>query len=424
MKHNCSMKSVLVIGGGGREHALAWKLSQSANINKLYVAPGNAGTEQLAENVPIQSDDISSLLNFALQNKIDLTVVGPDNSLKAGIADIFQKHGLKIFGPTKKASEIEWSKTFAKQLMTKYGIPTAKFASFSSLNKAASYVSQNKLPIVIKVDGLALGKGVFICHTFADAKKALTSIMSENSFGTSGSKVVIEEYLEGTEISAHALCDGDNFILFPLSQDHKRIGEGNTGSNTGGMGTICPVSGPIGEIRRIVSQTLQALKKEGREFSGCLYPGIMLTNDGPKVLEFNARFGDPETQSYMRLLKNDLLEVFTAVTEKRLNTIRLDWSPGTAACIVLASKGYPGKYLKGFEISGLSSISENRIVIFHAGTKTQTGKLFTNSGRVLSVTSKSATLTGAINKAYETVEKISFKGKQFRRDIGHQFLQK
>ncbi len=290
------MKNVLVVGGGGREHALVWKLSQSSRVGNIFVAPGNAGTSQIAQNIPISSTDISALVKYAKQNAVDLTVVGPDNSLSAGIVDGFSEHGLKIFGPTKRAAEIEWSKVFAKKLMSKYNIPTAKYASFASYEPAISYVRESSLPVVVKADGLALGKGVHICESYSEAEKALAAVMQGEEFGNSNRRVVIEEYLEGVEVSAHAVCDGNEFLLFPLAQDHKRIGEGNTGPNTGGMGTICPVPGPVREIGEIVGATLRALQKEGRSFSGCLYPGVMLTRDGPKVLEFNARFGDPETQ--------------------------------------------------------------------------------------------------------------------------------
>jgi len=420
-KHNGSMKNVLVVGGGGREHALAWKLSQSNRIGNLFVSPGNAGTAHLAQNIPISSTDIPALIKFAKQNAIDLTVVGPDNSLAAGIVDSFQAHGLKIFGPTKKAAEIEWSKVFAKKLMKKYNIPTAKYASFSSYEPARRYISTTSFPTVIKVDGLALGKGVFICESPKEAKKALTAIMRGKDFGSSGTKIVIEEYLEGIEVSAHAICDGSNFLLFPLAQDHKRIGEGNTGPNTGGMGTICPVPGPVREISGIIRATLEALQKEGRYFSGCLFPGIMHTSKGPKVLEYNARFGDPETQVYMRLLKNDLLEVLEAATEKRLGNVKLEWQTGAAACIVLASLGYPGKYKQGFEIGGIEERSGNETVIFHAGTKLDGDRVLTAGGRVLNVTATGANLGETLELGYKAAGRVSFEGKVFRKDIGFQF---
>lgn len=413
------MKNVLVVGGGGREHALVWKLSQSSRVGNIFVAPGNAGTAQLAQNVPISSTDIPALITFAIQNIIDLTVVGPDNSLAAGIVDSFLAHGLKIFGPTKKAAEIEWSKVFAKKLMKKYNIPTAQYASFSSYKSALRYISTTSFPTVIKADGLALGKGVFLCKDLTEAKDALTTVMQA---GGARKKVIIEEYLEGVEVSAHAVCDGENFLLFPLAQDHKRIGEGNTGPNTGGMGTICPVPGPVREISEIVRRTLGALQKEGRSFSGCLFPGIMLTAQGPKVLEFNARFGDPETQVYMRLLKDDLLEVLEAATEHRLGDVRLEWRAGAAACIVLASLGYPGEYRQGLEIKGVEENSNNETVIFHAGTTLEGDKVLTAGGRVMGVTATGMNLKEALDLGYKATEKVSFEGKVFRKDIGFQFV--
>lgn len=407
---------MLVIGSGGREHAITWKLAQSQNIGLLFVAPGNAGTAEIAENVPILTDDIPALIKFAKANAVDLTIVGPDNALAQGIVDAFQQQGLRIFGPTKKAAAIEWSKTYAKKLMKKYDIPTAEYAAFSSHKSAQKYLQKALYPVVVKADGLALGKGVFICQGLAEAKAALKTIMKL------GQSVVIEEFLEGIEISAHAICDGENFILLPLSQDHKRIGEGNTGPNTGGMGTICPVPGTTKEIDEIITKTLKALKKEGREFSGCLFPGIMLTKGGPKVLEFNARFGDPETQVYLRLLESDLLLVLEAAVEKRLAGIDLKWQSGAAACVVLASKGYPGNYSTGINIEGIAAATNKDTVIFHAGTKSENGKTVTAGGRVLNVTATGSDLIQALKRAYQAVEMVSFQGITYRRDIGFQLL--
>jgi len=416
------MKNVLIVGSGGREHALAWKLSQSKEVGKVFVAPGNAGTAQVATNIPIAADAVTGLLNFAKNKDIHLTVVGPDNPLSLGIVDLFIESGLRIFGPTKKAAEIEWSKTYAKDLMKKYDIPTANYAAFSSFIHAKAYVKNARLPLVVKADGLALGKGAFICNTEQEAIAALNTLMRDEQFGDSGSSVVIEEYLEGKEVSAHAICKGNDFVLFPLAQDHKRIREGNTGPNTGGMGTICPVLEPTEKIKEIIAKTLVALKKEGRPFSGCLFPGIILTDKGPKVLEFNARFGDPETQVYTKLLKSDLLELLEAVVDKRLNDITPEWDKGAAACIVLASEGYPNKYPVSLPIEGIKQAENDNVTVFQAGTKISDNQLVTSGGRVLNIVSTGKDLDDALVSAYLAVEKISFKGKTFRKDIGFQYL--
>ncbi|MBI4947980.1 phosphoribosylamine--glycine ligase [Candidatus Berkelbacteria bacterium] len=405
------MKNVLVIGSGAREHALAWKLKQSKNIGEIFIAPGNAGTELLGKNVNINADDINGLINFAKNNNIDLTIVGPDNALALGIVDEFNKVELKIFGPTKQAAKIEWSKIFAKKLMQKYEIPTAKFETFTRYDDALTFLKKSAFPLVIKADGLALGKGVFICNNLKEATIALESVR------TFGKKVIIEEFLTGQEFSAHALCDGKSFKLFPFAKDHKRIGEGDTGANTGGMGTICPIDGPTDQIHEIIEKTLWALKQERIEFSGCLFPGIILTSSGPKVLEFNARFGDPETQVFMRLLDNDLLEIFEAVFAKKLHEISLRWKKEFTTCVVLASRGYPNSYKTGYEITGLNDLDEN-IVVFHAGTKEQADKVVTNGGRVLSVTATGVTLKDSLTSAYNNINKIDFMGRYYRQDIG------
>ena len=326
-------KNVLLIGSGGREHSLAWKLAQSPKIGKLFVAPGNGGTQLIAQNVPIDATDVAKLLEFAQTNQIDLTIVGPDDPLALGIVDAFQAKGLRIFGPTKSAAEIEWSKSFSKKLMNDGGIPTAKFEVFKEHAKALDYVRSQHLPIVIKASGLALGKGVYVCNTLNEAEMALSEIMLEQVHKDAGNEVIIEEFLDGPEISIHALSDGNTFKLFPPSQDHKPIGEGNVGKNTGGMGTIAPISwittGNMREInKRIVIPTLDALSNMGRPFTGLLYPGLKMATEGPKVLEFNARFGDPETQSYMRLLKTDLLDIVEACVEGKLSEINIEWNPG------------------------------------------------------------------------------------------------
>lgn len=414
-------KNILIIGSGGREHALAWKVAQSPLLGKLYVSPGNPGTASLVENIAIPVNDIPALAAFAQSHDIHLTIVGPDNTLAEGIVDYFQEKGLAIFGPTKHAAEIEWSKAYAKNLMQKYRIPTAQYAVFSSYSQALTYLKQQVFPVVVKADGLALGKGVFICSTLKEGTAALKTLIQDNLLGEAGNRVVIEEYLEGREVSAHAICSGTDFILFHLAQDHKRIGEGNTGPNTGGMGTICPVPEDFSLVAEIVTKTLQALKQEGRPFTGCLFPGLMLTKDGPKVLEFNARFGDPETQVYMRLLKTDLLEALLAASEGTLGKAQLIWEPGAAACVVLASAGYPGSSTKGKVISGLESIAAPTVV-FQAGTAINDDQLVTAGGRVLNVTSTGKTLQEALQNAYNANEQITFPGKQFRRDIGFQYV--
>ncbi len=416
---------VLLIGSGGREHALGWKLKQSPKVEKIYFAPGNAGTAMLGENVNIDVLDIKSLLNFAKQNKIDLTVVGPDDPLANGIVNAFQKEKFKIFGPTKEAAQIEWSKAFAKKLMKEENIPTASFETFTDFQEAKKYALSQKLPLVVKASGLALGKGVIIGQTKEEIVQALENIMIKKIFGNAGDRVVIEEYLSGKEISIHAFCDGKNAVLFPTAQDHKPIFDGNRGPNTGGMGTIAPVpwadSALIEQIKKtIIIPVLNGLKKRGQEFKGVLYPGLMITKDGPKVLEFNARFGDPETQSYMRLLKSDLVEIFMACVEGRLSKLEIEWENKSTCCIVLASQGYPGKYQKGEVIYGLDSIKDPSIQVFHAGTALRNNKVITNGGRVLGVTATGSDLPEALKKAYQAVgdHGIHFTGMQYRTDIG------
>ena len=416
-------KNVLLIGSGGSEHSLAWKLAQSRRTGKLFVASGNGGTQLIAQNVPIDATDVAKLLEFAQTNQIDLTIVGPDDPLALGIVDAFQAKGLRIFGPTKSAAEIEWSKSFSKKLMNDGGIPTAKFEVFKEHAKALDYVRSQHLPIVIKASGLALGKGVYVCNTLNEAEMALSEIMLEQVHKDAGNEVIIEEFLDGPEISIHALSDGNTFKLFPPSQDHKPIGEGNVGKNTGGMGTIAPISwittGNMREInKRIVIPTLDALSNMGRPFTGLLYPGLKMATEGPKVLEFNARFGDPETQSYMRLLKTDLLDIVEAGVEGTLSEINLEWHPGFAVCVVLASGGYPDEYKKGFPISGIEKAEKvSGVIIFHAGT-TFSDKLVTSGGRVLGVTAVGDTLQDALNRAYRAISFIHFEGMQYRRDIG------
>ncbi len=420
--------NILVIGGGGREHALAWKLSQSPLVKKIYVAPGNGGTQELAENIPIAPTDFKTLLEFAREKKIDLAVVGPDDALALGIADEFQNAGIPVFGPTKAAAEIEASKAFAKSFMKANKIPTADFMVFKEYGKAKEYLQNAKFPLVVKASGLALGKGVIIAKTKEEAETALQNIMVDKIFGESGSEVVIEEFLQGKEISIHAISDGATFQMFPPAQDHKQIFDGDKGPNTGGMGTIAPLpwitTDDMNAISKsIVEPTLQGLRDAGRPFAGILYPGLMLTNDGPKVLEFNARFGDPETQVYMVLLKTDLLQIIESCIAHKLNEQKIEWHPGYAVCVVLASGGYPGAYEKGKKITGLEEAKKIKgVELFHAGTVYENGAYYTSGGRVLGVTARSETLKGALDLAYEAVSKIYFDGMHYRKDIGAKAL--
>ncbi len=420
--------NVLVIGSGGREHALVWKLAQSPRIGRLYASPGNGGTQSFAENVPIDATDISKLLQFTKENGIDLTIVGPDDSLALGIVDVFRAQGLSIFGPTRVAAEIESSKIFAKNLTSEAGIPTAPFQNFSEYDRALAYVRERGIPIVIKANGLALGKGVYVCKTFAQAEGALTQIMLERVYGNAGEEVIIEEFLDGQEISIHALCDGESFVLFPPAQDHKSICDGDKGENTGGMGTIVPVPWvSVDTLRvfgeRIVRPTLEALANRKRSFTGLLYPGLKMTSDGPKVLEFNARFGDPEAQSFMRFLKTDLLDLLEACVDGTLAKLTLEWYSGFAVCVTIVSGGYPGKYRKGMPIYGMAEAEQvPGVVVFHAGTSFDGGILKTSGGRVLGVSARGETLQSALDRAYEAVRCIEFEGMYYRRDIGAKAL--
>lgn len=418
--------NILIIGSGGREHALAWKLKQSPKVKNIFIAPGNAGTSAISKNILLSKTN--EIIDWIKGNPTDLVVVGPDYYLAEGIVDKLQKMKIKVFGPTKLASEIEWSKSFAKQFMKEECIPTAEFEIFSDIEKAKYYVRNHSFPLVIKASGLALGKGVIIVNNVAEADLTLKEIIQDKVFGEAGNEVVIEEYLKGYEISIHAFCDGEYAILFPPSQDHKRILDGDKGKNTGGMGTIASVpwisNAQMSEIEeKIVKPTLHALKNRGRTFKGILFPGIMITKDGPKVIEFNARFGDPETQSYMRLLESDLIPILLACTDGNLKDQNIKWSKKSACCIVCASGGYPGEYKKGKDIEGLDKIKDDKIEVFHAGTKLYNGKVITNGGRVLGVTSIGNNLKEALDKGYKAVKYISFEGMQYRKDIGAASLQ-
>lgn len=421
-------KNILIIGGGGREHAIGWKIKQSPKAGEIFFAPGNGGTSSLGTNLDIKATEVEKLLNFAKDHKIDLTLAIPDDPLALGIVDKFAKEGLRIFGPTQNASKLEWSKAFAKDFMQRNNLPTAKFRIFTAYEEAKDYLLSHKLPVVVKASGLALGKGVLICNSHEEGLKALEDILIKKVFGEAGKEVVIEEFLTGPEISTHAFSDGKNFSFFPTAQDHKRIGENDTGLNTGGMGTIAPLpfvnNETIEYIKKdIVVSTLDGMKNENTPFYGVLFPGLMMTEDGPKVLEYNARFGDPETQTYMRLLDTDLIDILEACVDQKLSEIKINWKPVSACTIVLASGGYPENYEKGKLISGIAEAEEyDDVVVFHAGTSKKDGQFFTNGGRVLGVTATANNLEEALAKAYKAILNISFEGMQYRRDIGKKAL--
>ncbi len=416
---------ILMIGSGGREHALIKKLLESPKVEKIYCAPGNGGIACDAENVNISAMDIEGVVNFSKENKIDLVFVAPDDPLAAGMVDALEAEGIRAFGPKKAAAEIEASKVFSKNLMKKYGIPTADYQVFDNSKDAIDYVVNNNMaPVVVKADGLALGKGVLICQTVEDAKAAIHSIMDDKKFGESGSRVVIEEFLTGPEVSVLSFTDGKSVKPMVSSKDHKRALDGDKGLNTGGMGTISPnpyYTDEMAEICRktIFEPTIEAMNKEGRTFKGCLYFGLMLTPKGPKVIEYNARFGDPETQVVLPRLETDLVDICEAVIDGTLGDLDIKWKKGAAACVVMASGGYPESYKKGIEMSGLDEKGGvEGAIVYHAGTKLENGKFYTNGGRVLGVTAVDDTLEGALKKAYEAVEKISFEGAHYRKDIG------
>ena len=421
-------QKILIIGGGGREHAIGWKLKQSEKIWDLYFAPGNGGTAGIGMNVDIKATDIKGLIDFVKKEKIDLTLAIPDDPLALGIVDEFRKENLRIWGPTKNAAQLEWSKSFAKNFMQRNSLPTAKFEIFSDFEQAKEYLSVQSFPIVIKASGLALGKGVIIAKDLKEAEETLENILVKKIFGEAGKEVVIEEFLNGPEISTHIFTDGKNYSIFPSSQDHKRIGENDTGLNTGGMGTIAPLPFVSEKIMKdiendIIVPTLIGMSEENNPFEGLLYPGLMLTKDGPKIIEYNSRFGDPETQTYMRLLETDLLEIFNAIVDKKLSEIEIKWKKSFACIIVLASDGYPKNYEKGKIISGISEAEkQENIVVFHAGTKMNGNDLVTNGGRVLGVSAIGNTLAEALENAYKATEKISFDGMYYRKDIGQKTL--
>jgi len=427
---------ILVIGSGGREHALVWKLAQSPHATQIFCAPGNAGIAQerlsknssLVECVPIPAEDLPKLLAFAQEKKIELTVVGPDNPLALGVVDLFQKNGLRIWGPNQKAAQFESSKVFSQNFMEKYDIPTARAGTFSDATAAKKFVAAFDGKCAVKADGLALGKGVLICANQAEAERAIDEILVAKSFGSAGANIVIQEFLEGVEISLHTFCDGKTAKLFPTAQDHKRALDGDLGLNTGGMGTYSPT--PFvsdAELQRIGEQILtpwlRGCAEEGIHFCGILYPGIMLTKSGAKVLEFNARFGDPEAQVYLTRLENDLVELLDASVSGALDKFELRWKSDASVCVVMASGGYPGNYEKGKVIRGLDDAAKlPGVKIFHAGTALKDGQIVTNGGRVLGVTALGKDLRAAQAAAYAAVEKIHFDGAQFRRDIAAKAL--
>ncbi|SFQ24268.1 phosphoribosylamine--glycine ligase [Caldicoprobacter faecalis] len=415
---------VLVVGGGGREHALVWKISQSSRVSRIYCAPGNGGISELAECVNIPATDVEGIVRFAKQNNIDLTVVAPDDPLAMGMVDALQAEGLRAFGPTRDAAMIESSKVFAKNLMHKYGIPTAKYKVFDNYDQAVKYVEQIEYPAVIKAEGLALGKGVIIAKDVYEAKGALRAMMVDKVFGQAGLRVVIEEHLTGPEVSVLTFTDGRTVIPMVSAQDHKRAYDGDQGPNTGGMGAFSPSRVYAPEVAKevedcIIRPTIRAMAEERRLFKGVLYFGLMLTEQGPKVLEYNARFGDPETQVVLPRLKTDIVDIFEAVIDERLDEINIEWEDNAAVCVVLVSGGYPKSYKTGYEISGIEEVlKEPGIMVFHAGTKKIGGKYYTSGGRVLGVTAIAKDLDTAIQKVYQNVEKIRFENMHYRRDIG------
>jgi phosphoribosylamine--glycine ligase len=414
---------ILVVGKGGREHALAWKLSQSKGVEKIFSAPGNAGIAQIAETVPIEPTELERLANFALEKKIDLTVVGPELPLTLGIVDIFEAKGLRIFGPHKAASEIEGSKAFAKDFMQRYHIPTASFRIFSDHNDAVDFVSSAGYPLVIKADGLAAGKGTIIVNSPSEAKVAIENIMVDKVFGEAGERLVIEEFLSGEEVTVMALTDGERVIPMVSSQDHKRIFDENKGPNTGGMGAYAPTNVISDKMMKRISDeilepTVLGLAEMGRLYKGVLYTGIIVTDRGPKVLEYNCRFGDPETQAVLPLLESDLVQIFSDIADGYLNIEEIKWKDQSCVCVVMASRGYPESSEKGTVINGLSTCGDDDCFIFHAGTAKKDGNYVTNGGRILGVTAVDHTLRGAIAQAYEAVQNISFDGMQYRKDIG------
>ena len=416
---------VLIVGSGGREHAIAWKVAQSKKVDKIYCAPGNGGISEIAECVDIGAMEFDKLVAFAKKESIDLTVIGMDDPLVGGVVDAFEKEGLRVFGPRKNTAVLEGSKVFSKDLMKKYNIPTAGYDTFTSSEDAIAFLEKNeKYPIVLKADGLALGKGVLICNSLEEAKEGVKSLMLDKQFGSAGDSIVIEEFITGPEVSVLSFVDGKTIKIMTSAQDHKRAKDGDQGLNTGGMGTFSPTPFYTKEAdefcqKYVYQATVDAMKAEGREFKGIIFFGLMLTPDGPRVLEYNARFGDPETQVVLPRMKNDIVEVFEACIDGTLDKIELEFEEDAAVCVVLASDGYPEKYEKGFVIKGLDNFKDkDGYYVFHAGTKKVDGNILTNGGRVLGVTAKGADLKQARANAYEATKWVDFDNKYMRNDIG------
>ena len=415
---------VLIVGSGGREHAIAWSVAKSPKVDKIFCAPGNAGIAEFAECVNIGAMEFDKLVAFAKENAIDLTIIGMDDPLVGGVVYAFEAEGLRVFGPRKNAAIIEGSKAFSKDLMKKYNIPTAAYENFTDPDEAIKYLETAKMPIVLKADGLALGKGVLICNTLEEAKEGVKTLMLDRQFGDAGNEIVIEEFMTGREVSVLAFCDGKTIKCMTSAQDHKRAKDGDQGLNTGGMGTFSPSPFYNDEVeafceKYVYQPTIDAMAVEGRPFTGILFTGLMLTEDGPKVLEYNARFGDPEAQVVLPRMKNDIIDVMEACIDGKLSDVELEFEDNAAVCVVLASDGYPEKYDKGFEIKGLDTFKDkDGYYVFHAGTKFDGDKIVTNGGRVLGVTAKGATLKEARANAYKATEWVQFDNKYMRHDIG------
>ena len=415
---------VLVVGSGGREHAICMSVAKSKKVDKLYCAPGNAGISEVAELVPIKAMEFDKLAGFAEENNIDLTIIGMDDPLVGGVVDVFEKRNLRCFGPRANAAILEGSKAFSKDLMKKYNIPTAAYENFDNADDAIEYIKKSKLPIVLKADGLALGKGVLICNTLDEALDGVKTIMQDKKFGDAGSTMVVEEFMTGHEVSVLSFCDGKTIKIMSSSQDHKRAGDGDTGLNTGGMGTFSPSPFYTDEVdkfckERIYQPTVDAMAAEGREFKGIIFFGLMITEDGTKVLEYNARFGDPEAQVVLPRMKNDIIDVIEACIDGKLDEINLEFEDNAAVCVVLASDGYPVSYEKGYKITGLDKFDNDEYYCFHAGTAfDDKGNFITNGGRVLGVTAKGDNLLEARKKAYDATEWVQFDNKYMRHDIG------
>jgi phosphoribosylamine--glycine ligase len=421
---------VLIVGGGGREHAIAWKLSQSRYVDKIYCTPGNAGIAEIAECIDVDSSDFSSLVDFVKYEWIDLTVVGPEDPLSRGIVDVFERDGRRIVGPTKAAAQLEYSKVFSKEFMKKHRIPTAEYKVFTSYIHAEDYVRMKGAPIVIKADGLAAGKGVFVASTVDNAIDAVRLIMKDKAFGDAGEKVIVEECLQGEEASFMVFTDGKSIVPMVSSQDHKRVFDNDEGPNTGGMGAYSPAPAVTKEIESavmntVMKPTIEGLRSEGIKYKGILYAGLMINNGNPYVLEFNCRLGDPETQPVLLRLDSDIVEILMAITDEKLSELDINWKDESAVCVVLASGGYPGKYERGMMISGLNDVKKmDDVVVFHAGTAFNNSDIVTNGGRVLGVTALGSDIKAAKDRAYEAIKKVRFEGMHYRKDIADKAIKR